>query len=304
MSAPTVGEALQPPETVLHFETCFLDNHTNHRYTVTFRFGEPVLYHPPHLAKPVLTHISFVGNGFFVVGASTTDRMIPNAMAQNVLHMKLSLEDVEREVQGVGLDVGERVFWRRWLDTENLRSYRKSRVQAPCCGRYKFRYQLEQDTDGTFYCDACWNAEPNPAATVARPPPTQIPSPQEQQQPRAEERPGDVAAGQGKAVTLVPGKDAPWRNPDAPSPKRRRHSQELTVEYWNDGGAFGYAHCADDSRERVLLHGKDCNFEPRVGDCVSAFVHRRRKDGKLQAFKVVKTWTEEERVHATLLGSS
>ena len=93
-------------------------------------------------------------------------------------------------------------------------------------------------------------------------------------------------------------------NPGVLSPKRRRHSQELTVEYWNDGGAFGYAHCADDSRERVLLHGKDCNFEPRVGDCVSAFVHRRRKDGKLQAFKVAKTWTEEERVHATLLGSS
>ena len=69
MSTPTVVEALQPPETVLHFETCFLDQHTNHRYTVTFRLCEPVVYHPPHLAKPVLTHVSFAGSSFFDLGS-------------------------------------------------------------------------------------------------------------------------------------------------------------------------------------------------------------------------------------------
>ena len=301
MSAPTVAETLQPPETVLHFETCFLDNHTNHRYTVTFRFGEPVLYHPPHLAKPVLTHISFAGSGFFVVGASTTDRMIPNVMAQNVLHLKLSLEDIEREVQGTGLDAGERVFWRRWLETENLWNYRKSRVQCPCCGRYKFRYQFDQDTDGAFYCDACWLAGSSPAQLSARP--VQTPPPQDQA-PQPLERSADMTGAKGKPVAILPGKDAPWRSPDVSSPKRRRCSQELIVDYWDDRDAFGYAYCTNGCSERVLLQAKDCQCELRVGDRVSALVHRRRQDGKLQGLKVLKAWSEEERVHAALIGSS
>jgi predicted RNA-binding protein (virulence factor B family) len=79
------------------------------------------------------------------------------------------------------------------------------------------------------------------------------------------------------------------------------------VDVWNKWGEFGYAYF-EGSRERVLLHAKDCvDFEPRVGDTVSALVHRRRRDGKLQAFKVMMGDTAEEKrlekVHATLLGS-
>ena len=119
-----------------------------------------MLYHPSHLAKPVLTHIEYVGNDHFVVACSTTDRMIPFGQAQRVLKVKLSLDDIEREIQGPDLDAAERLLWRRWRDDENMRNYRKSRVQAPCCGRYRFRYQLEHDGEGNYYCDSRWGAAP------------------------------------------------------------------------------------------------------------------------------------------------
>ena len=54
-------------------------------FTVTYLVGEPVLYHPGHLAKPVFTHIELIADGFFVVGNSTTGRMIPFGQAQRVL---------------------------------------------------------------------------------------------------------------------------------------------------------------------------------------------------------------------------
>ena len=95
------------------FEATFVDAHTRGRYTVTFWQGEPVLYHPPHQAKAVFTHIDLVSDGFFVVANSTTGRMIPFAQAQGVLQVKLSLDDIEREVNGSELDATERLLWRR-----------------------------------------------------------------------------------------------------------------------------------------------------------------------------------------------
>ena len=90
-----------------------MDAHTGARYTVTFWQGEPVLYHPPHQAKAVFTHIDLISDGFFIVANSTTGRMIPFAQAQRVLQVKLSLDDIEREVNGSDLDAAERLLWRR-----------------------------------------------------------------------------------------------------------------------------------------------------------------------------------------------
>ena len=44
------------------FETEFVDTRTCRRYTVMLWCGEPVLCHPPHLAKPEFTHISGIAN--------------------------------------------------------------------------------------------------------------------------------------------------------------------------------------------------------------------------------------------------
>ena len=90
-----------------------------------------MLYHPPHLAKPVFTHIELVAQDHFVVGNSTTGRMVPFAQAQRVLKVKLSIADIEREVQGCELDAAERLIWRRWVRSENMRQYQNNRVQAP-----------------------------------------------------------------------------------------------------------------------------------------------------------------------------
>ena len=56
--------------------------------------------------------------------------MIPTRLAQRVLHFKLSLEDVERALNGNDLDVGERIVWRRWLDNENCRHGRRARIRV------------------------------------------------------------------------------------------------------------------------------------------------------------------------------
>ena len=90
-----------------------MDAHTGAKCTLTFWQGEPVIYHPAHQAKAVFTHIDLISDGFFIVANSTTGRMIPFAQAQRVLQVKLSLDDIEREVNGSDLDATERLLWRR-----------------------------------------------------------------------------------------------------------------------------------------------------------------------------------------------
>ena len=132
MATPAAGApfVVASEESLNRFEAPFVDEHTGAHYTVSFFLREPVLYHPAHLAKPSFTHVSYISKDYFVVGASTTDRMIPNRRAQQVL-FKLSPDDVEREVEGNQLDPGERFIWRRWAEADDLRRNRKSRVQAP-----------------------------------------------------------------------------------------------------------------------------------------------------------------------------
>ena len=101
-------------------------DHTGNRHTLSFWRGEPIIYQPPHLHHPVLTHVSDITAEYFVAGSSCTARMIPTRLAQRVLHFKLSLDDVERAVNGNDLDVGERIVWRRWLDNENCRRGRRA----------------------------------------------------------------------------------------------------------------------------------------------------------------------------------
>ena len=79
--------------------------------------NEPVVYHPPHLAQPVLTHIAFIGEDYFVVGCSTTDRMIPKSQTQKVINFKLRMEEIEEEIYaGKALDARERILWNCWLN--------------------------------------------------------------------------------------------------------------------------------------------------------------------------------------------
>ena len=280
-----------------------------------------MLYHPPHLAKGVFTHIEQVADGYFVVACSTTERMIPCGRAQRVLKLKLSLDDIEREVQGPDLHAPERLLWRRWLEAENARHYRKSRVQAPCCGRYKHRYQIEQDAEGNWWCDACWSAVPKyapaPVADAAPGDTTLVASKQcneevvdvvvvQESVPGAPAE-GDVAAGTVPAKpVLLPRDDWRW-DADKPLAKKRRNTPTGTVDFWNQHKGYGYAHF-DGYHERVLFHSKDCiDVDPSAGAAVSAFAHRRRRDGKLQAFKVMSgretIQQRMDRVHSQLLGS-
>ena len=87
-----------------------MDPHKRGRYMVTFWQGEPVLYYPPHQAQEVFTHIDFIADGFFVVANSTTGGMIPFAQCQRVLQVKLSLDDIEGEVNGSDLNPAERLL--------------------------------------------------------------------------------------------------------------------------------------------------------------------------------------------------
>ena len=178
----------------------------------------------------------------------------------------------------------------------NLCNQRKSRVQAPCCGRYRYRYQLEHDGDGNYYCDHCWAATPMypPAAG-----PVEAPRVADFAAPG-----GDAAAGMDPPAkaALVPRVDCG----EQPA-KRRKNALKGTVEFYNQWKAYGYA-LFPAYPERVISHAKDCaGMQPTAGDAVSAVVHRRRKDGRLLAFKVEPAEIMEERlsrVHATLLGSS
>ena len=63
--------------TQVQFEASFVHPHTGAKYTFSFRLGEPVLYHPSPLAKPVFSRIESIRNDHFTVAFSTTDRMIP-----------------------------------------------------------------------------------------------------------------------------------------------------------------------------------------------------------------------------------
>ena len=48
----------------------------------------------------------------------------------------------------------------------------------------------------------------------------------------------------------------------------------------------GFASFPSFEGERVLVHCRDINFEPQVGDGIEGIVNRRAKDNKLQAYKV------------------
>ena len=47
----------------------------------------------------------------------------------------------------------------------------------------------------------------------------------------------------------------------------------------------GFASFPSFEGERVLVHCRDINFEPQVGDGIEGIVNRRAKDNKLQAYK-------------------
>ena len=109
------------------FNATFVDPCTGNRFTATFRQNEPVLYHPSHQAKPSLTHISYISkHGYFVVGESKTNRMIPFALAQSTLHIKMTLEDIEREVA-----------WGVRTRVERVRSTCFPRISVDFCPRFR-----------------------------------------------------------------------------------------------------------------------------------------------------------------------
>ena len=152
---PPCAVAVSHSEGVNQFEAPFVDPVNRTKMTRTFFLFEPVLYQPSHLAQAVLTHISFITKEYFVVAASTTERTIPCSLAQSVLKFKLTLEDVERELHGKGLSAGERIVWRRWVEEQNSREGRRSRLRAPCCGRSTFRYKLVPTERGFLACKEC-----------------------------------------------------------------------------------------------------------------------------------------------------
>ena len=84
-------------EDASQFETVLLDAVNRTWVNQTFFLYEPIVYHPPHAAQPILTHIAFIGNDYFVAGCSVTERMIPKSQAQRVLNFKLSIEEIEQE---------------------------------------------------------------------------------------------------------------------------------------------------------------------------------------------------------------
>ena len=104
-------------EGLSQFEVPFVDSVSRTITTQTLFLNEPVIYQPPHLAQPVLTHITFIGKEYFAVGASTTERMIPRSQTQKVINFKLTLEEIEKEVYtGKALDGGERLIWKRLMN--------------------------------------------------------------------------------------------------------------------------------------------------------------------------------------------
>jgi hypothetical protein len=288
------GVALE--QTLNQFEAAWVDVHTGAPYTVSFNLEEPVLYHPPHLARPTLTHVGAITKDYFVVGTSTTQRMIPIGQAQKILKFKLTFEDIEREVHGDSLDAGERMVWRRWLDCQNLRLVRKSRVRAPCCGRVKYRYQLEADFAGHFYCDACWQLDPQHWPQDAGQTEQYVQDPS--RSPEDETNPNEAP----NFKKIAP----PWRReselPPPPPAKRSRLSVEGKIQKWTHGMNYGFAIFDGFGDQQIYVHSKDVEGTLSVGDCVEAIV-RRRDDGKLRAYEVIAR-PDPEKVHATLMGMS
>ena len=152
---PPCAVAVSQAEGINQFEAPFVDPVNRTKMTRTFFLFEPVLYQPSHLAQAVLTHISFITREYFVVAASTTEHMIPCSLAQSVLKFKLTLEDVERELHSKGLTVGDRIVWRRWVEEQNSREGRRSRLRAPCCGRSTYRHKLVKDERVGLACREC-----------------------------------------------------------------------------------------------------------------------------------------------------
>ena len=66
---------------------------------------------------------------------------------------------IEREVYGKSLDFGERIIWKRWLETQNQKFGRRSRLKAPCCGKSTFRFRLLPDEQGFLFCPTCLDAQ-------------------------------------------------------------------------------------------------------------------------------------------------
>ena len=66
------------------FEAAFIDPWNRTITTKTFFLYEPVVFQAAHHPHPMMTHIAFIAKDYFVVGVSTTDRMIPVSQAQKV----------------------------------------------------------------------------------------------------------------------------------------------------------------------------------------------------------------------------
>ena len=187
------------------------------------------------------------------------------------------------------MDAAERLLWRRWVGIVNARNHRKSRVQVPCCGRYKHRYKVEQDSDGNFYCDNCWIVAPPCPPVVQRV--AEVPETAGACE-AASVAAADVAAGNPPPKAVLSPRDDSVAEPPA---KVRRNTQSGTIDYWNH--YKGYGHDLFEG-ERALFHAKDCvDLQPTSGDAVTAYVHRRRRDGKLQAFKVMRADAPETMWH-------
>ena len=249
-------------ESVNRFETEFVDEHSGRRFTVTFWRGEPVVYHPPHLPSAAFTHISFITKHYFVVGHSTTGRMVPLAEAHSVLQLKLSLLDVEREVHGSGLDAPERLLWRRWLEAANQRAARKSKHRAHCCGKYKLQHQLEVDDAGLLWCAECWNA-PNAewqTAQPAHPAPNELASNHQRDEPN----PNEASDYPWRQHRVLDGDDV------VPPPKRMCVPCRGFIDQTCDDGSChlaSFEHC----QEQVLIYQKDVLGVPVVGDSIEAW---------------------------------
>ena len=222
------------------------------------------------------------------------------------------------------------------LEDENRRLERRVRLLAPCCRRYKYSYEFEQDIDGTYYCRDCWLHASTPIVGQEN-------SQKQQGEPSwdlGQGWYGPAAANGNEAVPVWPdyssvtAEDAhatehqeskeehedvaappppphnpneppmqptppapPWREVAALSPKRRRVLGKM--ETWLLERNYGFADFQG-FNEKVFVHVRDVDHIPAAGDKVEGIVHRRR-NGKLQAYKV-SVQDAEEKLHETLLG--
>ena len=123
---------------------------------------------------------------------------------------------IEREVYGKSLEAGERIIWKRWLESQNQRQGRRSRLRAPCCGKSTLRFRLMPDEQGFLYCQGCWDAF------------YQWQHRSYAQQYSHVTSQDDSSSGGQETAQQPPVKRPPWREP-TPSGKR----QEMTTEDLN-----------------------------------------------------------------------